>query len=462
MQKSITFSAFLASFIAACSPSSSSLTYFHDVKPILAKHCLECHGEGGGVLPRFGDETVLYRVDSVVEAIESGLMPPWVPGPLSVPLRNARVVSADELEVLRAWAASRRTMGSIEEYIAPEVVAQVPSRPPDAVLMMKKPYRPDWSKSDEDRCFLLPAITQNIVAYQWVSDPTAPKHHMAAGTISNVGYAKAVELDPNGDGWECATDWKAMPDHILAAFGVGKFGGQTFADGYSVRVPTGLVLQIHYLSRQAKGASTDGVRLWFAEKPTVSLLPIQFYAPAEVPCPSGDTTSGACSRDVSLASTDDKITNDWLLSSCGYESYNEYLRRTLRGPGVVASTCDYTVTQSGRLTSIHLHAHTFATAARISTQQSDGSWKILLDLPKWRYVWEDSYAPATPFHVNKDQRLRVECDFDNGADKQWSALTGEPGHDVMATPPLLSPQRLISGPRRANEMCGVWIDLAPE
>lgn len=463
MPKSTTFNAILVAVLfGACNPNSTStLTYFHDVKPVLARHCLACHGDEGGVLPHFSDDTALYRIDSMVHAIESGIMPPWVPGPKSVPLRDTRVVPADELEVLRGWATSNRSMGLAEEYTPVEASSQVPTRPPDAVFMMRKPYRPDWSKSDEDRCFVLPAFTQNIVAYQWISDPIAPKHHMAAGTMGNDQYLKAMALDPSGDGWECATDWKAAPDHILAAFGVGKLAGQMYTEGYSIRVPTGLVLQIHYLSRQAKGASADGVRLWFADKPTTSLLPVQFYAPAEVPCPSGDTASGPCARETSLASPDDKSTNDWLLSTCGYSSYADYLQKSLRGPGVVSSSCDYTVPTSGGLTSIHLHAHTFATAARISAQQSDGTWTTVIDLPKWRYVWEDSYAPVTPYHVTAGQRLRVECDFDNGPDKQWSALTGEPGHDMPATPPLLPPQRLITGPRRSNEMCGVWIDLAP-
>jgi hypothetical protein len=47
----------------------------------------------------------------------------------------------------------------------------------------------------------------------------------------------------------------------------------------------------------------------------------------------------------------------------------------------------------------------------------------------------------------------MTCTYDNGDANQWSAVTGEPGHDGPAQAPLQPPHYVVAGPNRGDDMC---------
>lgn len=441
---------------------ASRITYHRDVRPILTRSCGECHG--AGIFPVFTEHSTPVLIGTMLQDINTGRMPPWVPGPGGVPLEHERVIPKDDVATLTRWSQQGMTIGDPAEYVPrPAVDGFVPSRPADVELRIPVAYTPDRTKTDEDRCFLLPPFAGSIAAYQWVVDPAVPKHHIAAFTLGAIGLAAARAKDPAGAGWECATDFGVPAITLLGAVGLEPSGGQQYSSGTSVEVPAGLVLQVHALPMLATGPARDGIRIWLAPAGSKPIASVSIQVPVELPCP--DSSTGACSRDVALADPTVRADHEARLTSCGYASYSDYLAKGVRSskPGeyLIATQCDLAAPSAGHIVGMHIHAHTWAKSARLSLLQPDGSWQTLLDLPVWRYVWESSYTPRTPIAVRQGQLMRLECLYDNGPANQWSARTGQPGHDVPAEPPLLPPKYVKTGPMLGDEMCALFGDIAP-
>ena len=55
--------------------------------------------------------------------------------------------------------------------------------------------------------------------------------------------------------------------------------------------------------------------------------------------------------------------------------------------------------------------------------------------------------------------MRVQCNFDNGTEKQWSVNPHQPGHHGPAKPPLEAPQYIVAGIDRFDEMCVGFLSI---
>jgi len=102
---------------------------------------------------------------------------------------------------------------------------------------------------------------------------------------------------------------------------------------------------------------------------------------------------------------------------------------------------------------------THGAGIRVEAERADGSYGVLVDIPSWRWAWDGAYVLEQGAAVQAGRKVRVSCTFDNGAAAQWSALTGEPGHDSAARPPFLAPGYVIGAPNRAAETCTAFLGV---
>lgn len=465
----------LLSLLAACGlagGASPGVTYHRDVRPILEQRCGECHGAGGvgGVV--FDEKSAPRLIDLMIDKIASGDMPPWPPGSESMPLLDARQVLPRELDMLRIWQRAGTPLGSPASYRAPGAGAAPAA---DLQLRMREPYAPLPSvEADSYRCFLLDTPPTWIRGYRWaVKDSTrSASHHVGAAVLTPAGRDRARQLD-RGQGWDCPMDFGLGAGDVsttLGSGGVGKVTPTWLREGTGIETPAGLVLQMHYLPEWLREPDQSGIDLW-TSAPAVPVREWMTAAPVELPCPLGISSDPAhpCSRDRALAGTMPGLTldelrraDDAMLAACG-QTYQRFVDGIdwRQGPEhfLVSTSCERAAPFSGQLLSVHVHAHTRAVSARAELQMPDGSWLPLLDIPRWRWVWESAYSFASPVVVKLGQRVRVSCALDNGTANQWGALSG-PGHDGPAVPPLEAPAFRVNGLRRSDEMCGVtfqWV-----
>lgn len=453
--------------LAACSPSEGGgPTFYDDIGPMLERHCAECHAPGrvGGIVfdakstpalapvilanikPRCGDNSCIPP-----------RMPPWLPGPESVAMAHDRSLSVAEVALFERWAASPRTGQPRPLPTSSSDVAIIP--PTDH--LQTDPYQSRRVASDEQRCFVLRPRPGFVVAYRWQIDDLAAVHHIGADfhVGSDVTLLTGLDAADPDPGFDCSNG-------VVPGAAIGNLANSSIApgiitrypDGVGVPVPDGavMVLSLHILPSKQKQASITGVDLWYADKPVQPVRVWGQLAPSELPCPPSISGQPQCQRAFAVSQAivgpgiptrAEQLQQCGSLESVGVESGRKF--------EITASCLSPVPPGKLRVIAVRIHAHSYTTKARLSAQRLDGSWFTLLDIPHWRWLWEENYTPTLPITIAGMTRL--DCEYDNGFDNQWSALTGAPS-DGPGLQPLESPQYHVLSLRRRDEMCQAIIE----
>lgn len=449
---------------------NAGLTWHRDVRPIVTAHCGGCHAPGGvGGLVLDGSPEL---TDLMLTKLHDGTMPPWPPGPLGPPLVGARQLQAGELQIIEAWAAKGSPAGDSAYYHAPPVVTR---SLPSITLSMPAPFHSTRGQSDQYRCFVLPGLSGGwITSLVWALGNPAAAHHVGGVTVDAAGLAllHSRSLD-SPVGFDCPSDFGPAPTIAgLSSTGTGDSPGFDLPASAGIAAPVGgaIVMQIHYLPDAVPSAGdVSGVSLWIDIAPRREVREFQFTAPVELPCALGISSdpSNRCSREWAFerdpfrSPVQARSDADLSLARCGQTLDGYYARlpwQTEPAPSFLVSTsCVSAFPVDGDLLGVHLHAHTRATSGRIEVQQPDGSWLIVLDIPRWRWTWEAAYQLVTPVRVHAGQPVRVSCVIDNGTAAQWGPAG--PGRDGPAVPPLESESYHVGGAARDSEMCAAFLQI---
>lgn len=463
-------------FLAACGapaslPPASAPTYHRDIRPLVDAHCGSCHRAGGASGLVLDGSPALTPL--ILAKVDAGLMPPWPPGPLSPPLVGDLSFSRQELDVLHAWAAAGSPQGDPSEY---QPQPRAPRPPPSLVLSMPAPFHPARGMSDQYRCFVLPGLAGGwITALEWQLGHPAAAHHVGGIVVDAAGLAQLRARGLDGPaGFDCPADFGPVPALAgLSSTGTGPAPGFALPAGMGIAAPPGgaIAMQLHYVPDAVPAAGdVSGVALWLNPGPLRSVVEYQFVAPVEVPCGTGVSRdpSNRCSRqwafdhDGLRTPAQAQADSDLTLARCGQTLAGYYKRLAwqdeLRPSFLIPTDCTSAFPVDGELVGVHLHMHTRGVSGRIEVQQPDGSWRIVLDIPRWRWPWEAGYQLRDPIPVRAGQPVRVSCVLDNGTAAQWGA--GGPGHDAPAVPPLESPAHRVGGSTRESEMCAAFMQIA--
>ena len=226
-------SLFVLALCAGCSSSesdpveqtSSSLTYYDDIAPILQDHCLQCHQEGGiaAEYPLGDYATAKSNAARMAADTSARLMPPWSAtsdgscGEFS----GSLALNDEQIDKISKWAKSGAKEGKPHEL-------KIPSLPSigDAVPYQSPNFTPviqggPLTQSDEYRCFELSSgvdALRFITGYDVAPGNAEMIHHVLAFVIDPDAktelndepeltngqlMARLHAETPNRDGWSC-------------------------------------------------------------------------------------------------------------------------------------------------------------------------------------------------------------------------------------------------------------------
>jgi hypothetical protein len=96
--------------------------------------------------------------------------------------------------------------------------------------------------------------------------------------------------------------------------------------------------------------------------------------------------------------------------------YMSYLAK-----GAIASNQPFTLYTAG------LHMHTRGTRAITTIERQGGGSECALDIQKWSFHWQGSYAFREPKVFHPGDKLSLECHWDNASasDLNWGEGTGD-------------------------------------
>jgi hypothetical protein len=406
---------------------TTSLTYYHDIQPIIQGKCVECHNPTG--IGPFAFETpndVISRAALISTEVASQIMPPWPPADSCNAYQRDRSLTSDQISTITTWAAGGTPLGNI----ADQVTASPPSGLSRVDLTMQMPasFTPNETP-DDYRCFLIPwtpTTPQYVTGFGVTPGDPHIVHHAIAyiATPAQIPAYQALDTNDDGPGWTCfggtgvgGTGVGSLPQWL--GFWVPGSLGADFPTGTGILVQPGsqIVLQVHYNTANTPPApdlTSISVELEDMVPTPAALVP--FADPSWL---KGNMDIAANAPDVSYSYALDITPYASELSS-----------------GVLQDNVPLNIYMAG------LHMHTRGTTAVTQITRGGGGTDCLLDIPSWNFNWQGAYALAQPTPFNPGDQLYLECHWNNTAANQPYV------NGVQATP-----MNINWGETTEEEMC---------
>ncbi len=376
-----------------------ALTYYADVKPIMEARCATCHVEGGSAPYALTSyEQVRDRSASIRAQVEERRMPPFLG------LRECAEYSAD-------WSLTEEQRGIITSWVsqgAPEGDTATPGVALDRVvrdlsrvdltLTGSEPYTPK-AGTDDYRCLVLdwPLTSPSFVTgFGAVPGHVDEVHHILAFAISpdQVPTITALDEAEDGPGYSCfggpgvAREKTQLLGAWVPGVGAGDFPVDT---GMLVLPGSKIVMQMHY--------NNTGLSYELHGAPAPDQTKLQFKIDATVAKP---------------ARTIPVVNPTWVLDP----------KSMMIPAGEKAVTHSYTFDptlltgeQPFELHRAVLHQHVLGTRSRLTLIRPGGE-QCLVDIPRWDFHWQMNYEFAHALQVKPGDKVRIDCEWDNGPDKQ--------------------------------------------
>lgn len=244
----------------AAGAASSSISFNHDVLPILQKNCQVCHRPGEiGPMPLLTYENARPWAKAIKASVLSRQMPPWLADPQYGHFSNDRRLSDDNIHKLAAWVDAGAPEGDARDKPAPVQWTEGWNIRPDLVLQMPDPYPIPPSGTLK---YIYIVIPTGFSRDTWVTAaeirPSARSvvHHIIAvvrppGSLWMKDAKPFVPYIPTSEA-ERASDPQSDPVNIsyelLAGYSPGMQPQRFDMDHSAKLIPAGsdIVLQVHY------------------------------------------------------------------------------------------------------------------------------------------------------------------------------------------------------------------------
>jgi hypothetical protein len=437
------------------SPSAAP-SFQRDVAPILREKCIGCH-QVGGIAP-FSLQTAKQAqkwAQAIGAAVAAKVMPPWPPGPASPDFvgQEDRQLTAEERATIRAWAkAGGRAAGAGAGKPA-AVESDVRAGERLLSIAMPSTYKPraKGGATDDYRCFLLdPQLAEDSFATSADIVPGARRivHHVILFRLDATGRSEARRVDQAspGPGWTCfggpGVTGAGQLDNApwISAWAPGREATR-LPDGTGVDMPKGslVIMQVHY--NLLNGRAPDRSRVVLTLAPPTGLKPMETVllpAPVELACTRGEK-GRLCKRDAAVAELGKKYGTEasyapiWLLALCG--------KPTMDPKPSTTSTCSRKVTRPTTIHGVAGHMHLLGKSIRLELNPGTASARVLLDIPRWDFHWQNSYTFEEAVEAKPGDVLRVTCKYE-------PARRHHGGHGIPQTP-----RYVLWGEGTTDEMC---------
>lgn len=383
-------------------------TWNGDIADLVGRRCVSCHSAGGvGPFELVDAAGVRNRGRFLLEVIDAGRMPPWLP--TGNGWVNHRAVTATERVTLAAWLESGGPVGE-----GPERVLGPPTAAPfrsDLVLEMPDAYPipeesdPAWHAGEIDvHGFAFPLGNTSPLRVRAIRHRPASPQAMRVGAFAFDATGAGRYLDDRDSrvGFLMGGDPGIKPmgaDGVILA-GAGDF---RLPEGFHIPVPVGsdLVAQFQY--------RPTGVPERLQERIELELVP-----------------SAEASRPIR-----------WLPLVVGRVDIEAGVAEGVSSEPVVL---DHPLEILG----VSPRAIEICRSLSVVVEFPDGRSRTLIDIPDWDHHQRETFRFEAPVHLPAGSRLQATFDLDNTA---------------------ANPRNPDDPPRRVNRgrrtgLCGVLLQVA--
>jgi len=414
-------------------------TWYQDVAPILSKHCMSCHQDGGiGPFSLTDPDSARDHAGSALDQVDKGEMPPfdaqeqadctprfgWVDDP--------RLTSAEK-QTLHDWKAGDYALGVEQAVPAP------PSTALPGITKTLTPAAPFVSQGDRDQftCFILdPGATQLTWMTGLQVRPGNDKvvHHVVLSEVQPGPDLTALLADHEiGQPFNC--DKMATPNQfVISIWTPGNQPMQTPAD-LAVPIIAGakIVMQIHYHPANTVNApDLTNVDVRFSKT-----VPKKMYF---------ITAFGNEAKAPELLADPDDVGAPQFIVPKNKADHVEHMRRTIPDLGGLTDVRFYSANPHMHLVGSHISGTLEHSAPRDGEPRTE-----CLANGGWNFDWQRTYIYDTPL----DNLPRVQAGDTIDVTCHWNNTIENPFVQRMLNDNRLPPQPVdISlGEQTTNEMC---------
>jgi len=393
---------------AAVAISAASVTFNHDVAPVIYRNCSPCHRPGEAApFSLLSYEDTKKKAKMIAKVTGSRLMPPWKAEPASYSYRDERRLTEAEIALLKDWVEAGMSEGTGPKPVPPTFASGWRLGEPDLVVEMPAAYHVPADGPDIYRNLAVPlGLTED----KWIT--AIDMRPSARAVVHHVLYF----ADPTGRAHQ------KPPQGTQPGFNGMQAGGSTISlggwavgaqphflpEGFAMRVPKGsdLVVQYHFHPTGKPEAEKSLVALYFAKKP-----PERSITRIQMP-PAYSLFSGL---DIPAGEKDFVIRDSYTLPVAA------------DGVGIGA------------------HAHYICKELKMTATLPGGEVKTLLFIKDWDFAWQDRYFFQQLVPLPKGTRLDAEIHWDNSADNPRNPASppvrvtwGEESRDEMGSISLIA------------------------
>ena len=405
----------------------AELTYYADIKPVVDQRCATCHqpGEIGPFSLTSWEE--VYRVRHLVAAsVRHGSMPPWPPAAHCNEFDKNISLTDGERALLLQWVDEGAVQGDPLDAVQPPPAEEEPEY--NLALQLTEPFVPTRTP-DQYRCFILdPALERDtyIRGLDFVPGNRQIVHHAIGYSIppENAGDARRWDADDPGPGFDCmgSVTRGGVPTNSISSWVPGRKNGLLPGGaGLSLKKGSLIIMQIHYNTVGLQGRILpDRSTLLLHTRDQVErearsiLLLNPLWAAGFMRIPAGDP-------DVSHAYS---LTASSFLATYG------------RALGLDRN-------DSFSILSVGLHMHELGSSGRMWVERAETNRsECVLDVPSYDFGWQGIYALKNELEVSRNDRIHLECHWDNTA-----------GNQPVVNGKRLEPRDTRWGSGTRDEMC---------
>ncbi len=392
---------------------AQSVTFAHDIAPIVYEHCASCHRPGeSGPFPLLTYEDVKKHAAQIATVTKSRFMPPWLPEPGYGDFADENRLTPEQIRTIADWVAQGTPEGP-ESGIppTPKFTEGWQLGEPDLIVEAPKTFTLPAEGTDVYWNFVLtPQITGRRYVKAVEVRPGEKKivHH-ANIIIDRSGWGHEQEASPGAGfaGMEL-TNRRSVFDPDDGHFLFWRPGGAPFVepDGLAWTLDPGndLILNTHLRPTGKPEQIRPTVGLYFTDKPQTKYpMLLQLEHDGNINIPPG--------------------VRDFPISD------------------------DFKLPLDVDVLSVYPHAHYLATLMEVYATLPDGSRKWLLRIPNWDQNWQSVYRYKQPLFLPKGSVISMRYHYDNSA-----ANVRNPNHP---------PKRVEAGNHATDEMGHFWLQVLP-
>ena len=377
---------------AALAQSSSDITFYDHIAPIIHKNCTPCHQpDKSAPFSLITYEDVSKRARFIGKVTQARYMPPFPADRKFQSYLNERSLTVGEIATIQLWIDGGMKEGTKKTEQVSKIPALASANPPDLVLKMQQSYGIAGDNSEDFRFFSLHTHLlkdQYITSIEFSPGNKKLVHHsrLMVDTTNQIrGIDGLAETDPKVKEFQKT----ALKEEFLYGWVPGN-DRIYFPEGSGVKLNANadFILNMHYAPSPVKSTDQSEIRLYFAKN--------------------------AVEREVkNFTLRENDISNKPFIIKAG-EKPTFYISKKI----------DKTVS----LVSVLPHMHLIAKRFRAFAITPAGEVVNLVKIDTWDFNWQMTYQFKKLLKIPAGSTFIVEATYDNSADNPENPF--DPPRDI--------------------------------